>query len=191
MNASAPPESPADVEAAVRRWIERVVIGLNLCPFSARPYRSGRLRLCVSDSRDVASLLTELHAELQRLDDTPPAVLETTVIAIPYQLADFLDYNDVLDQVDALLAHFGWAGVYQVASFHPDYRFEGTAPDDPGNYTNRSPVPLLHLLREDGVEAAIDGHPGVERIPDDNIRRLGALSAAELQALFFDGERGR
>ena len=136
------------VEAAVRHWIETVVIGLNLCPFAARPFRAGQVRIHVSDCTDELELLTELQLELTRLDETPAAELETTIIAIPRMLADFLDYNDFLDRVDDLLEQFGWVGEYQLASFHPQYQFAGTQADDAENLTNRSPVPLLHILRD-------------------------------------------
>ncbi len=176
--------APHPVEVTVRSWIENVVVGLNLCPFAARPFRAGAIRIHVSESKDEVELLTELQMELTRLDETPVAELETTLIAVPHMLADFLDYNDFLDRVDELLEHFEWSDDYQVASFHPQYQFEGTEPDDAENYTNRSPVPLLHLLREDSVEAAVDHHPDVEGIPEANIRRLREMSLTELRALF-------
>jgi uncharacterized protein len=172
------------VEAAVRHWLETVVIGLNLCPFAAGPFQAGRVRVHVSTCTDEVELLTELQLELARLDETPAAELETTIIAVPDMLADFPEYNDFLDKVDDLLDHFEWSGTYQVASFHPHYQFAGTEPDDVENFTNRSPVPLLHLLREDSVEAAIDRHPDVESIPQTNIQRLRSLTEAQLRALF-------
>ena len=172
------------VELAVRQWLDSVVIGLNLCPFAARPVREGRLRVCVSEARDELELLTELQLELRKLDETPLAELETTVIAIPQMLADFADYNDFLDQVDALLEQFEWTGEYQVASFHPHYQFAGTMPDDAENLSNRSPWPLLHLLREDSVEAALDSHPDPDRIPQDNIQRLRGLTQEQRGQLF-------
>ena len=177
--------NPIDpVEAAVRRWLETVVIGLNLCPFSAQPFRSGRVRIHVSDCTDEIGLLTELQLELARLDETPVGQLETTIIAIPRMLGDFLDYNDFLDQVDALLDQFEWSGAYQGASFHPQYQFDGTQADDIENFTNRSPVPLLHLLREDSVEAALDHHPDADSIPQANIQRMRELTPEQRRALF-------
>jgi hypothetical protein len=176
--------TPHPVEVTVRHWLETVVIGLNLCPFAARPFRAGQVRVHVSDCTDELELLTELQLELARLDETPAAELETTVIAIPRMLEDFLDYNDFLDKVDALLEEFEWAGEYQVASFHPQYQFAGTEPDDAENYTNRSPVPLLHLLRENSVETAIASHPDPDGIPQANIERFRALTQEQLRALF-------
>lgn len=170
------------VETAVRAWLETVVVGLQLCPFAAQPLRAGRVRVVVSEAREALALLTELQLELQRLDDD--ASIETTLIALPGMLGDFADYNDFLDLVDELLDRFEWSGAYQVASFHPGYQFAGTQPDDPENLTNRAPVPLLHLLREDSVEQAVAAHPDVEAIPETNIRRLRGMDADERARLF-------
>jgi hypothetical protein len=172
------------VESALLQWLDNIVIGLNLCPFAARPVREGRLRIHVSQAGSELELLTELELELRRLDETPAAVLETTVIAVPNMLRDFADYNDFLDRVDALLEHFEWSGEYQVASFHPHYQFADTHPDAAENLSNRSPWPLLHLLREDSVSAALDSHPNPEDIPRDNIRKLRALSPEQRRQLF-------
>lgn len=172
------------VEQAVRQWLASVVIGLNLCPFAAHPTQGGRVRVAVSAARSAHELLADLQLELTRLDDTPVAELETTLVAIPDFLSDFLDYNDFLDDVDALLDRYEWSGSYQVASFHPRYQFAGTHPDDAENLIGRAPYPLLHLLREDSVEAAIAHHPDPERIPDDNIARLNALTSMDRDRLF-------
>jgi len=172
------------IESAVRQWLDSVVIGLNLCPFAGKPLREGRVRICISEAADELGLLTELQFELQKLDEAAPAQLETTIIVIPQLLGDFADYNDFLDQVDALLEQFEWTGDYQVASFHPLYQFAGTMPQDTENLTNRAPYPLLHLLREDSVEAALDSHPDPDRIPEDNIRRMRELSAEQRRQLF-------
>ena len=174
------------VESAVRAWLENVVVGLNLCPFAARPLREQRVRICVSAAREEVDLLTELQLELARLSETPPAELETTVIAIPQMLSDFADYNDFLDRVDDLLVEYEWDGEYQVASFHPHYQFADTQPEDAENLTNRAPYPLLHLLREDSVEAAVDSHPDPARIPQDNIKRMRALTTEQRLRLFGD-----
>lgn len=176
----------AHVETVVRQWLNDVVIGLSLCPFAAQPLCEGRLRICVSEARDDLELLTEIQFELQRLDDTSSTELETTIIALPLMLADFDDYNDFLDRVDELLERGDWQGDYQAASFHPQYRFAGTGADDIENYTNRSPYPLLHLLREDSVDAALASHPDPERIPRDNILRMQKLSSEQRNRLFGD-----
>lgn len=178
------PADPTDVESAVRHWLDQVVIALSLCPFAAQPVREGRLRICVSEAQNDLALLTELQLELQRLEETAPAVLETTVIAIPHMLAYFIDYNDFLDHVDELLERGNWQGDYQIASFHPRYQFAGTAVDDAENYTNRAPYPLLHILREDSVEAALASHPDPECIPQDNIRRMRSMSVEQRKRLF-------
>lgn len=172
------------IEAAVRQWLDQVVIGLNLCPFAARPVRGGQLRVVVSEAATELDLLTDLQLELTRLDETPAAELETTLIAVPQMLADFLDYNDFLERVDDLLEQFEWDGIYQVASFHPRYQFAGTEPEDAENLTNRAPWPLLHLLREDSVEAAIASHPDAEAIPETNIQKMRELTPEQRRQLF-------
>lgn len=166
----------SDVIAATRGWIERVVIGLNLCPFAKSVYLSNRVRFVVSEVRTADALLGDLERELRALARAAPEDVETTVLIHPHVLASFLDYNDFLDVADAAIERLDLAGIIQIASFHPDYQFAGTAPDDVSNYTNRSPYPMLHLLREESVERAVDAYPGAERIPDRNIetmRRLG------------------
>lgn len=158
---------------AVRRWIEAVVIGQGLCPF-ARPVLE-RTRIAVSAAVDLEGLIGDLAVELQRLLDTPPALLPTTVLATPRMLADFDDYLDALAVAEAVLADADLEGIVQIASFHPDYRFADAPDDDPAHYTNRSPVPLFHLLRQDDLQHAIDGHPDPDGIPARNQRRLRAL----------------
>lgn len=171
------------VEQAVRQWLDAVVIGLNLCPFAAHPLRNGSLQLRVSDARDEAALYDELRAALQEMDEVPATQMDTLIIAIPQLLGSFDEYNDFLQQADGLLRRQGWEGVYQIASFHPRYRFEGSHADDVSNYTNRSPYPLLHVLREDSVAAAVARHPDAEGIPSRNIRTMEALSPAQRRAL--------
>ena len=170
--------------ADVEQWLDEVVIGLDLCPFAARPRREKRVRIAVSHATTAAALLDDLQAELERLSDTPVAELETTLLAIPDMLEDFLDYNDFLDVVDLWVEQFGWEGELQVASFHPQYQFADTEADDPGNLTNRSPWPLLHIIREESLEKAIEHYPDVDRIPERNIARMQALTAEERARLF-------
>ncbi|NKF22072.1 DUF1415 domain-containing protein [Solimonas marina] len=172
------------IESEVRRWLDEIIIGLNLCPFAARPARAGRVRIAVSEAREELDLLAELQLELQKLDDSKPEAIETTLIVVPHLLADFMAYNDFLDQADGLLDQFEWSGIFQIASFHPHYQFAGTEADDPENLTNRAPYPLLHLLREDSVEAAIDSHPNVDVIPENNIRLMREMSSAQRDTLF-------
>ncbi len=168
----------------VRQWLDEVVIGQQLCPFAAKPRDENRVRIAVSHATDEEALLKDLQAELERLSDTPAAELETTLLAIPDLLEDFEDYNDFLDLVDMWLEQFGWEGEMQVASFHPHYQFADTEPDDAGNLTNRSPWPLLHIIREESLEQVLEHYPDAEAIPERNIARMRALSAEERQRLF-------
>jgi uncharacterized protein len=166
----------SDVVAATRGWIEGAVIGLNLCPFAKGVYLGNRVRFVVSESRTADALLGDLERELRALARAAPEDVETTVLIHPHVLRSFLDYNDFLDVADAAIDRLDLTGILQIASFHPDYQFAGTAPDDVTNYTNRSPYPMLHLLREESVERAVDSYPGAEKIPERNIetmRRLG------------------
>lgn len=170
--------------ADVEQWLDEVVIGLDLCPFAARPRREKRVRIAVSHATDDEALLNDLQAELERLSDTPVAELETTLLAIPNMLEDFADYNDFLDAVDLWVEQFGWEGDLQVASFHPQYQFADTEADDPGNLTNRSPWPLLHIIREESLEKAVEHYPDVDAIPERNIARMKALGPEERKRLF-------
>lgn len=152
------------------------MIGLRLCPFASAPYLNDRVRYCVSTQRSSAGLREELLRELQLLQDTDPLTCETTLLIHPQALTNFRHYNDFLDECDAVLAELGLEGELQVASFHPRYQFAGTRPNDIENYTNRSPYPMLHLLREASVARAVATFPDVDRIGERNIetlRRLG------------------
>lgn len=168
---------PADqVIAATRQWIERAVIGLQLCPFAAAPYLNDRVRYRVSAQRSGVGLLEELSVELQALQNADPLKCETTLLIHPQVLTDFLEYNDFLDACDAAVAELGFEGELQVASFHPRYQFAGTGVQDIENYTSRSPYPMLHLLREASVARAVANFPHIDRIGDTNketLRRLG------------------
>ncbi|MEE2763494.1 MAG: DUF1415 domain-containing protein [Pseudomonadota bacterium] len=167
------------VVSATRKWVKDVVVGYNLCPFAKRELLHDRVRFVVSEANDEDSLLQSLHAELQRLNDEPE--IETTVLIHPGVLQNFAAYNEFLDAADGLLAYLELDGIYQVASFHPDYQFEGTEPDAAENYTNRSPYPMLHLLREASLEAAIDSHPDVDGIPGRNIKLMEELGVEQLR----------
>ena len=168
----------------INQWLDEVVIGLNLCPFAAKPRREKRVRIAISHATDEEALLNDLQAELERLSDTPVEELETTLLAIPDMLENFEDYNDFLDAVDLWVEQFGWDGELQVASFHPQYQFADTEADEPGNLTNRSPWPMLHIIREESLEQAVDHYPDVEGIPERNIKRMEALSKDEKRKLF-------
>lgn len=169
-------ESAEAVVAATRTWLERAVIGLQLCPFAAGPYLNDRVRYSVSAQRSSVGLGEELSHELQLLQDTDPLICETTLLIHPHALTDFRDYNDFLDECDVALEELGLDGELQVASFHPRYQFSGTRAEDIENCTNRSPYPMLHLLREASVARAVATFPDVDRIGEKNIdtlRRLG------------------
>ncbi|GAA0842296.1 DUF1415 domain-containing protein [Marinobacter szutsaonensis] len=168
-----------DIINATRKWVEDVVVGYNLCPFAKRELVRNRVRFVVSEAETEDDLLHALHSELQRLDDEPE--IETTLLIHPNVLEDFGPYNEFLDAADGLLAYLEMEGVYQIASFHPDYQFEGTEPDSAENYTNRSPFPMLHLLREASLEAAIDSYPDVEGIPQRNIELMEKLGAEKMR----------
>jgi hypothetical protein len=171
------------VIARTRCWIERAVIAYNLCPFARKPYQGKQVRYVVSEATDATALLADLQQELELLRASDPQELETTVLIHPWVLQDFLDYNDFLDLVDALLEQGGYEEEFQVASLHPHYQFADTAPDDAENYTNRSPYPVLHLLRVEGVARALSGYPNPERIPERNIERMNRQGAEQMRAL--------
>ena len=173
------------VEHEVRQWLEEVVIGLRLCPFAVAPWQQGRVRIRISDARGESALLQALYSELLLIDQEPAADLETTLLVAPLILQQFEDYNQFLDLVDGLLRQSGWEGRYQVASFHPRYCFAGNQPDDAANLTNRSPYPILHIIRESSIEDALRTFDNSEAIPANNIRRLECLGANERRRLFF------
>jgi hypothetical protein len=159
------------------------VIGLGLCPFAKDPWQAGRVDVCVSKARDEAGLLADLDHEMTRLLAARPDALETTLLVHPWVLEDFAAYNDFLDLAEGLLRQRGHEGVLQIASFHPDYLFAGAPEDDPANATNRSPWPMLHLLREASVEAAVAAHPDAEAIPTRNVELLREMGAERVRAL--------
>ena len=172
------------VEQQVRQWLEQVVIGLNLCPFAGAPYRNGQVRIAVSEATTEELLLADLQRELALIDETPASELETTLLVVAGMLADFEAYNEFLTPVDWLMKQEGWEGKYQVATFHPHYRFRGMRADDAGNLTNRSPWPILHILREASIEKALADYPDPEAIPDHNIRRMQSLTPQQLHEYF-------
>lgn len=166
-----------------RQWIERAVVGLNLCPFARAPLRAGTLRLAVSQARTPEHLLENLAAALEHLRATPPAHCETTLLIHPFVLGDFLQYNDFLDLADALLAELALEEHVQIASFHPHYQFADSAPDDIENCSNRSPWPTLHLLRQESVTTAVDAMGDPDAIWQRNQRTLRALGKEGWRAL--------
>lgn len=164
-----------EVAAAVRRWVERVVIGLNLCPFAKAVHAKRQIRYAVTAATTADDLLAELENEVDLLMQADPAELETTLLIHPLAMADFIDYHFFLGEADAALKRLEVEGVLQIAGFHPDYRFASSEQDDMANFTNRSPHPILHLLRESSVERAVAAFPDAAVIFEANIRTLRSL----------------
>ena len=181
-----PLPTATDPIADTRRWLEKAVIGLNLCPFAKAVYVKQQVRFVLSDASTPEALLEELAEELVLLRDADPDQVDTTLIVHPDVLTDFLDYNDFLDNADAAVEALDLQGVIQVASFHPDYQFAGTMPDDISNYTNRSPYPTLHLLREASIDRAVEAFPDADVIVERNVKTLDALGHAGWAKLFAD-----
>lgn len=181
-----PAPSDEAVIAATRRWLERAVIGLDLCPFARPVLAQDRIRFCVSAATDAESLLQDLTHELQALQAADPARCETTLLIHPQAMAEFLDYNDFLEIADAAIEALGLEGELQVASFHPRYQFAGTGEDDIDNFSNRSPFPTLHLLRESSVERALEAYPEAGRIYEKNIATLRRLGHPGWRKLWTD-----
>jgi hypothetical protein len=168
--------SDAAVVSATQRWLERAVIGLNLCPFAKAVYVKGQIRYAVTAAMTAEELLPELRRELERLGQADPEEIDTTLLIHPQALRDFTEYHLFLEQADAALRSLGQEGVMQIASFHPAYEFAASAPDDIANFTNRSPHPMLHLLREASIDRAVAAFPDAAVIYERNIetlRRLG------------------
>jgi hypothetical protein len=172
-----------NIIAATQKWLEKAVIGLNLCPFAKAVHVKKQIRYVVSAAQDEESLHADLMAELQFLANADPEQVDTTLLIHPHALADFLDYNDFLDVADATLDELDLAGTLQIASFHPDYQFADTREDDIENYTNRSPYPMLHLLREDSVERAVAAFPDAASIFEKNMETMRTLGKPGWEAL--------
>jgi uncharacterized protein len=169
-------ESRETILAATRHWLMRAVIGLNLCTFAKSVHVKNQIRYAISEATDMEGVLMDLEAELQTLTDADPATIDTTLLIVPHALTDFLEYNDCLFFAARMLKQMGVEGELQIASFHPQYQFEGTAPDDIENYTNRAPYPILHVLREASIERAVDAFPDAADIYERNqktMQRLG------------------
>ena len=166
-----------------KHWLENAVIGLNLCPFAKAVYVKNQVRLVVSHARHADDFLEELDRELDLLVATPAEQLDTTLLIHPQLFADFLDFNDFLDIADGVVEEHDLVGVVQLASFHPQFQFDGTEPDDIGNCTNRAPFAMLHLLREASVERAVEAFPNADTIVKANIATLEKLGHAGWAAL--------
>jgi hypothetical protein len=163
------------IVADTRTWLTQAVIGLNLCPFAKAVHVKNQIRYKVSDASTPEALLEDLLAELSLLRDADPQEIDTTLLVHPGVLTDFMDYNAFLDVVDAAVDELDLEGILQVASFHPDYQFDGTEPDDIDNYSNRSPYPTLHLIRESSLAQAVEAFPDAADIYETNIKTLRKL----------------
>ncbi len=177
--------------ADTRRWIELAVVGLNLCPFARAPWLENRVAFRVSHATDTDGLLDDLCGELQSLHAADPADCETTLVIAPFVLSDFLDFNDFLDAADAAIEVLKLDGEIQVASFHPDYCFADSAADDVENCTNRSPWPILHLLRESSIERAVDAMKDSDEIYRRNMQTLHRLGWDGWNQLWREGDAHR
>ena len=166
---------PAIVIADTRRWLERAVIGLNLCPFAKAPHAKGQIHYAVCEGDDRQALLTMLRAELQALADASPDERETTLLIAPRGFDGFLDFNDLLDEADAVVTALDLDGTLQVAPCHPHFQFAGTDEDDITNATNRAPYPTLHLIREESIDRAVEAFPEAEAIYEANMATLEKL----------------
>ncbi|HCL84934.1 MAG TPA: DUF1415 domain-containing protein [Comamonadaceae bacterium] len=184
---SPPTYEPARDDAVVVqdmvRWLERAVIDLNLCPFAKGVHAKGQIHYVVSHATDARGLLQDLQRELEALAEAPAEQRDTTLLMAPLAMADFLDFNDFLELADELVEAMDLAGILQVASFHPQFQFAGTQPEDVGNATNRAPYPTLHLLREESIDRAVEAFPEAEEIFERNIEVLEKLGADGWKAL--------
>jgi len=172
-----------EVIQQTRHWLEKAVIGLNLCPFAKAVYVKNQVRLVVSHARHADDLLEELDRELDLLVATAPEELDTTLLIHPTLFDDFLDFNDFLEVAEGVVDEHELEGVVQLASFHPKFQFDGTEADDIGNYTNRAPFAMLHLLREASIDRAVEAFPQAEAIFEENIKTLEKLGHEGWKAL--------
>jgi hypothetical protein len=173
----------ATVIERTKNWIRDIVIGLNFCPFARKPFKEELILYKVDGSSDKAAALESFISTCNYLEENP--AMETALLIFPNGFSDFEEYLDLVDLSEKLLKAEGFEGVYQVASFHPDYLFAGSDENDPANYTNRSPYPMLHLLREDLLEIAIDKHANVDEIPNQNIAKAQSLGLAYFKKMKF------
>jgi hypothetical protein len=174
----------SEQQQKVEQWLDDVVIGLNLCPFSIKPRQQGQIRFSLSQALSPEVLVADLFDELTYMAKTQPSEAETSLIIIPNMLLNFADYNEFLDIADGLIIDNGWEGVFQIASFHPDYQFANTAKDDVENLTNRAPYPLLHIIREDSLAKAVENMADPEEIYKRNIVTMNNLNTQQIANLF-------
>lgn len=176
------------IEQQVKSWLDDIVIGLNLCPFAKRPRRGDQIQISVSAAESLESLMTCLMEQCFELENSSADKLETTLVVVPRFLQNFNDYLDALYLAEQLIQENRWKGIFQIASFHPEYQFQGTEKEDPENLTNRSPYPIFHLLREQSLEYAIEAYENAgdstEHIPQNNRETIQALSVSARRSLF-------
>jgi uncharacterized protein len=182
----ADPAASADIVAATQVWLERAVIGLNLCPFAKAVHVKKQIRYAVTAAQTADELLAELAQELQLLSATDPKTLDTTLLIHPQAMGDFLDFHFFLAEADALIRNQGFDGVFQIASLHPRYEFAGSDAEDIENYTNRAPYPMLHLLREASIDRAVAAFPDAADIFEKNIETLNRLGHEGWRRLWLD-----
>lgn len=161
----------------MHRWLERAVIGLNLCPFAKGVHVKGQIHYAVSKARSPNELNSDMRSELKALADHDAEERDTTLLVVPYCLGDFFDFNDFLAEADQALVDMDLDGIIQIASFHPDYQFAGTTKKNISNATNRAPYPTLHLLREASIDKAVAAFPEPEAIFEQNMNTLEKLGA--------------
>jgi len=176
----------AEIVAATQVWLERAVIGLNLCPFAKAVHVKKQIRYAVTAAQTADELLAELAQELQLLAATDARVLDTTLLIHPQAMGDFLDFHFFLAEADALIRSLEFDGIFQIASLHPHYEFAGSTPDDIENYTNRAPYPMLHLLREESIDRAVAAFPDAADIFERNIETLNRLGHEGWRRLWLD-----
>lgn len=176
-----------DTIRQIKYWLEKAVIGLGLCPFAKSVWQQGRVYYAISTANSNETALTDLYRECLRLSERDK--IETTLLILPYHLSEFEDFNQFLGLAEALLDQNGWAGIYQIADFHPQYQFAGTSHDSRENWTNRAPFPVLHLLRESSLDKAIDSHTSIGDVPVNNIERLNELDDDEFHRIFTDNKK--
>ena len=172
--------------ATTKLWLERFVIGLNLCPFAKHPFKNDKIKYVVFEGEDLEKLTEIVLLEANELVATSPSVLETTLIILPEVLDDFQEYLDVLNMYEFILAEVELEGIIQLASFHPDYQFDETDMTDVENYTNRSPFPMFHLLREDSITRALEAYPEIGDIPENNIETMNKLGTTRVKQMLDD-----
>ncbi|PKH00615.1 DUF1415 domain-containing protein [Paraglaciecola sp. MB-3u-78] len=169
------------VELSVKSWIEKVIVELNFCPFAKKEMERNTVRFAIFPATQVNDALSHLLEELALLEQLQD--IQTTLLIFPQGFADFDDFLDMLEMANTLIGQGGYGGVYQLASFHPDYCFDGEEQNDPANYTNRSPYPILHILRESSIEAVLKRYPDPESIPENNITKARELGSSFIKAL--------